>query len=272
MQTAQSTIDQAQYSAQVFSGLPAGVLGTLKENLVCPECGRPAFYRRGTDGGRGPCFCARPHGDDCALKSQAAGSRSPIDSDESLDRFQPGQTLVLDLNYGAHPISIGIERGVMRSSSEAHENANLSPGGVIPFRTLRLRSVLKHLMMFEEFSRTPMPVLLPGQRHAMPANELFKQAQMVSAFDVRSFAAFWGQITWANIDRGSSLWLNFGGPHQMSVLIPPHFLSDFMVRYDVQFPQDFKGAFVLVLGQLNSSSQGKPYLLLNELAAIAVLR
>lgn len=272
MHSAKCILNQAQYSADTFSAISQGHQETLKENLVCPACNRPAFYRRGTEGGRGPCFCARPHADDCSLKSQMMGASSLNTNDQHEQTLQSGQTLVVDFNFGGHPASNGFEDcGVVRSADDSDSNPTKG-GRVNHVRKLRLNSILRQLMISDEFAKTRMPVKLQGQLDPISANELFLPAHLATASNGCSFHAFWGQLTWANLDKGNSLWLNFGRPHQLSVLIPSQCVSEFMIRFDIELFEQLIGAYALAFGQLKTSSLGKPYVKLDNLALISIQR
>ena len=269
MDIAKCTLDGSTYNAVNFSLLASNEMSEKRQNLVCTECEKDAFFRKASRTGQAACFGARPHEADCSFASVETQRVENEGGDE--DRLiNPGQNIIIDLNYGAAPrINVHVDTNDQEGDNEGRgrhvgnrprPNANMQR---------RLSTLLRNLINSEEFRGSPQQITLRENEPTTVANFFVNFADVCAQHDYQ-FHGYWGLLTDARLGNNGDLWLNSGGRGNVSCLIQVDDVDAFYQRYNIDDIEDFAGAYVLVLGEKNTSQNGKPYVVANGLERIVI--
>jgi hypothetical protein len=256
MDTATCTEDAHTYTAVEFSRLAPSDLERKRRQLICEGCGNPAFFRKGSTSGRGPCFGARPHDDDCELAATDNEIRLPGVGDDQDELFNPGDRIIVDLAYGPQNTDVHLdqERGLRRARGGQFVGEGGGPRVAQMHR--RLSSLLRMLVTAPNFRYSDQLIAVANQPE-IPARDFFVNFSDVTSQYAGQFKGFWGQLTDARPGADDSLWLNSGGKSDVSFCLPAEHLRAVMDRFDLEEAEDFSGAYMLVFGTLRISRNNK---------------
>ncbi|MBD1559873.1 hypothetical protein HC752_23370 [Vibrio sp. S9_S30] len=269
MDIAKCTLDGNTYNAVDFSLLPPNEMSEKRQNLVCTECEKDAFFRKASRTGQAACFGARPHEADCSFASAETQRVENEGGDE--DRLRnPGQNIVIDLNYGAAPrVNVDVEPNDQEGANEGRgrhvgnrprPNANMQR---------RLSTLLRNLINSEEFRNSQQQITLAENEPTTVASFFVNFTDVDDQHDYQ-FHGYWGLLADARLGNNGNLWLNSGGRGNISCLIQAGDVDTFYQRHNIDDVEDFVGAYVLVLGEKNTSQNGKPYVVANGLERVAL--
>lgn len=261
MRTALCTQDGVTYQAVVFNQAE-GFLDK-KRFLVCPQCQGPAFYRGSTRNGREACFGARPHAEGCILAApEHDGTITEPGAGEG-EIFTTGQRIVLDFNFGT---PVADDGGQPIGATTATGDGGV-PGGtgeaVREIMTRRMSSLLRSLMESEEFRGSTQVMEVAGEGEFTVA-DLFVNFADVTDDNIGRYHGFWGMVPDAQRDGSGTLWFNSGGQEDMSVLLDQRFIEEAYRRFHIDDAEDIAGAYILVLGELKRSRNGKKFVQITE--------
>lgn len=272
MDIARCTLDGNTYNAVNFSKMPPGEISEKRQNLVCTECGRDAFFRKASITGQAACFGARPHEDDCSFASEETQRVESEGGDE--DRLiNPGQNIIIDLNYGAAPrVNVHVEPNSQVDDNNErgrHVGSRSRPDAKMQ---RRLSTLLRNLINSEEFRRSQIQYITLVDNAPITVANFFVNFTDVNDGHDNQFHGYWGLITDARMGKNGVLWLNSGGRGNVSCLIGDDNVNAFYQRYNIDDVEDFAGAYLLILGEKNTSQNGKPYVVANGLEFVALQR
>lgn len=268
MDAALCTIDDVIYQATHFANLPPNELARKRRFLVCPECSGPAFFRKASRSGQAACFGARPHEEGCTLAAAEyeQNDNGPGDDQDILEN--PGQRIILDLNFGA--------------SNDSHNDTDAMPnpggrggrfigGGTRPDATMhrRLSTILRNLMVSGEFRTSRQIVEISGIGEFTVA-DFFVQFDAVAHHHENQYRGYWGMVVSARFGQTDALWLNSGGRDDVSICVPEQFVNELYARFRISDEEDLAGMYVLVLGTLRTSQSGKKYVQAEDLGFITL--
>lgn len=269
MDIAKCTLDGNTYNAVNFSQLPPIEMSNKRQNLVCTECEKDAFFRKASRTGQAACFGARPHEANCSFASAETQRVENEGGDE--DRLRnPGQNIIIDLNYGSNPrVNVDVEPNVPEGGNEGrgHHVGN-SPRPNANMQR-RLSTLLRNLINSEEFRDSEQQIAL-GENDSTSVANFFVNFVDVGDQHDHQFHGYWGLLTDARLDVHGNLWLNSGGRGNISCLIHAQDVDTFYQRYNIDDVEDFAGTYVLVLGEKNTSQHGKPYVVAEGLERAAL--
>lgn len=271
MDIAKCTLDGRTYNAVVFAELSADEMSEKRRNLICTECEKEAFFRKESRSGQAACFGARPHKEDCTFASVETQHVDYEGGDE--DRIKnPGQRIVIDLNYGASPThNVEVMLNNLPQSNEKrgrHVGQNPRPNAHMQ---RRLSTLLRNLINSEEFRKSQQLIEFEGRRPTT-VNLFFVNFADVNDDHDAEFHGYWGLITDARLDQNDNLWLNSGGRGDLSCLIKAQYVDEFYKKYRVEDLEDFAGTYFLIIGEKNTSQNGKPYVASNGLNRFTLQR
>lgn len=257
MDSAFCTLDGKEYTSLAFSKLHPAELNMKRRYLVCVKCRTTAYYKKAATSGQGPCFGARPH-EDCSMAAPES-ERGEGGGDERDPRFNPGQLIVIDPNYGAAPGGNGLppgaaggngSRGGAYSGTGARQNATSKR---------RLRPLLKNLIYSQAFRESLQPIQLPDGQ-LFPVRTLFVNFLNIAEPHIGQHRGFWGVIYDARLSKKTgSLWLNTGKKDATSVVIDKADVNPFLAYHKVKIAE-LDGMHVLVFGTLGRTTEGKWWL------------
>ena len=81
---------------------------------------------------------------------------------------------------------------------------------------------------------------------------------------------YWGMLSDAKFDGNQGLWLNTGGRDDVSIVVSDGLVEDFGRRFRINDQEDLAGAYVLFIGELRVSRNGKAYMACDDLQSITV--
>lgn len=269
MDYATCTEDNRNYTAVEFAQLLPGELERKRRQLICPACHKKAFFRKDSRDGRGACFGARPHDDGCALAAEDNDMRVPGFGDDQDELLNTGDKIVVDLAFGAAEAQIHLDpapRAPFRLRGGAHVGEG-GPGHAVMHR--RLSTLLRTLIDAPNFRYSDQTIAVANQME-LPAREFFVELGNVTPMYNGQFRGFWGQLTDAGEGAGGTLWLNSGGRGHISFALPLEHRATVMQRYGLASIEDFAGCYILVLGNLLVSQNGKMVCPINDPAMMAL--
>lgn len=281
MDFAKCTIDNINYKAYEFEKLSPSDLAYKRRFLVCKECGGPAFFRKASKKGQAACFGARPHKDDCKLATQDSENTKGSLTNEEKEYLNSGNKIIIDLNFGAQQI-INIENSD-DEEIEGHVKGNLysSKNGQGKAKShRRLSTLLRTLINDKEFFKNSKQKIALNN-YTYNANKLFAHFDDLTENYVNDIVennpytrrAIWGMISdarYANKEN-KTIWLNTGGNDTISVLIDESFHDLFLNRFKITDLEELSGKYLLTIGQLNKSKNGKVFSKVGDIAYISIV-
>lgn len=267
MDAARCTLDDEVYQAVFFAALPPNELARKRKFLVCQECRDPAFFRKASRSGQVACFGARPHKEGCTLAASEYEQNNigPGDDQDILEN--PGQRIILDFNFGAPNDRHNDPDGLPNSGGRG---GRFLGGGARPDAAMhrRLSTILRNLMMSEQFRTSRQIVEIAGVGEFMVAN-FFVQFGAVTSVHGNQYCGYWGMVVSARFDHGA-LWLNSGGRDDISVCVPEQFFNELCERFRISDEEDLVGTYALILGPLQISRYRKKYVRVGDLGFITL--
>lgn len=265
MDNAFCTMDGQTYSAYRFSQLDMPTISRLRRFLQCPTCHAPAFFRRAARNGQAACFGARPHYNGCTENAPLTRLiNGEIDDEDIL--HNNGQTIVLDLNFGA-PERI----------NHVDENINFNGNGrggrfvgngnrpnAITHR--RLSTLLRNLVIDPNFQHSHQIIEINGENR--PVHNLFVKFNQIEQRHINYYHGYWGQIADVGVTHDDTIWLNSGERDDVSLCLPTTIQQPFFERFRIQDIEDLVGSYILYLGTLRQSQNGKKYIVIDELVFV----
>lgn len=258
MDIALCTLDNQTYTSSQFSQLPFADMGEKRRNLVCPECGGPAFFRKQTKNGRAACFGARPHQPDCSLSvlDETRVIHGQGEIVEVIDN--PGNRIVVDLLFGAqehvhvapanNPIRGGARAGIHIGDNAAH-NARAHR---------RLSTLLRTLIESPTFRTSHQVLEILGNE--IQVCDFFVPLLEIQRPHLNVLRGFWGMLSDVGTDQNGTYWLNSGGRDNISFPIDNGPFAQVCERFNIDDNEDFSGAYILAIGIAQFSPRtGKLY-------------
>mgnify|MGYP001221597596 CR=1 FL=1 len=263
METARCTQDDSIYSANQFANLSRQDLSERRQNLICPACDGPAFFRRQTQNGRDACFGARPHADGCSLK--AAQAKASAQADAYADLLNPAKRIVVDFDFGSpeqpeRPIHSGESQ-----RARTQKNEPFSSGFSVNTAThIQMRPLLRLLTCTPQFRTSPQIVDIDGIGSTR-ACDFFIPFGAITAQHRNAFMGIYGKIVSAQyVQEYNSVWLNSGGCTEPSVCVPVELVSLLLHRFQMGDIAEFANTNVLVFAEVRISQHGKKYMVLEN--------
>jgi len=273
MHIARSTLDNLTYQANQFATLPSSELNFKRNNLLCPGCGVPAFFRQASQmSGRAACFGARPHASGCHLAAPEF-DRKYQEDDDGYTQSELGnlsKRIVLDLNFGAAPKpSINSQDGVITDVDDCIGGSRLNGSHRHEVTLRRLRPLLKALTKSAHFNNSTQLIEIPN-RSVTTVADFFVNFNNIGPNHEGQYHGFWGMVTNAQFGNAGTLWLNAGGWNDVSICLPYEFGGVVCERFGIKEPEELSGAFVLILGEIRVANNGKRCLKLHGIDLITI--
>ncbi|WP_409281473.1 hypothetical protein [Pseudomonas defluvii] len=244
-----------QYTGPEFAGLNEALRNDLRRQLVCVECRTPAYFRKESKSGQGPCFGARPH-TGCVLATPESARGIGAGTEEDI-LHNPGTHIVIDAAQGAHEnVNIDVDgpnggaaRGGRYTGAGGQRNAN---------SRRRLRPLLKNLIYLPAFRTSTQTIEIP-ERGTWTVRELFVNFSDADTVPLGAFHGFWGEIYDVGTGADGSLWLNAGQREAVSVVVNVTQVNAFLARHSMTVAE-LEGVHLLVFGTIHRSGNGKLYI------------
>lgn len=269
MDTATCTENNHSYTAVEFSQLPPRELEQKRRRLTCDGCGFVAFFRKPSRSGRGACFGARPHNDGCEAAASDNEIRLPGGGDDQDEVFNPGDRIVVELAFGGQeqpPHVDGDPRGPRRPRGGRYVGDGGPRHGQLH---RRLSTLLRLLVTAPNFRYSDQVIAVEGHPD-LPAFDFFVKLDDVTTQYSGQFRGYWGQLTDARYGADDELWLNSGGPGEMSFCLPADHVDAVLDRFRLDDVEDLAGLDILVLGTLQISRNGKMFCVIDDPALVTL--
>ncbi|AHG65484.1 hypothetical protein [Advenella mimigardefordensis] len=270
MDSAFCTINHRLYDAAEFARLPSASLDEYRRALICNTCGKEAFFRKASSSGRGPCFGARPHGEDCAQATIDAGSWGSGGNQDDEPIINAASRIVIDLPR----LEEGHEVVEPSGAEERRKGAGRvfsAEGSVAANATHRsLRSLLRRLNQDPDFQYSNAIITPPGAQENTSVEEFFVRFDLVRNRALHEFKGLWGLITDASYGASGSLWLNTGSKSTVSFVVGSDLVPHFLKFWRIEDVNDFADAQALILATTSMSSGGKVYGTITDLRYVAL--
>lgn len=273
MYSARCIEDGAIYAAVDFSRLSPEEIARKRRFLQCPECGGPAFFRRASRGGRAACFGARPHAPNCELAAPEYDPNGDGQGEDQDQLLNPGNRIIVDLNYGAARQPIVQEAGNLPPNR--NRRGRYGGDGNRPQARMhrRLGPLLRTLIEVPAFRQSDQ-ILEIEDHPEITVRDFFVPLLEVTTDHENQFRGYWGMLSDARRANDGTLWLNSGGRDSISFCLDEHLITPLFERYGIEDEEDLAGAYILVLGSPSVSQRNKVYcdLSINEHMALRLAR
>lgn len=276
MFTARCLEDGVIYTALAFDQLPFHERERKRQQLVCAndDCQGPAFFRRESRSGQAACFGARPHVPGCIESAADPLRLRGADGDEVDELFNPGDRIEIDLNFGAHT-RINVDPGANDGDARGPRAQRFIGDGGRPNAVShrRLHPLLRTLIRQPAFARSEVEISVP-RRGVRTAQNFFVSFEDARRQVVSRYYGFWGLVASAGFANGT-LWVNAGGRSDISFPIDGELLDYICERLDCtqdEIPEEIPGCYMLVLGFLNVSLNGKIFCAPESSGHIALIK
>lgn len=265
MESARCTQNSAIYSAQQFAGLAADDLAQKRQNLVCPACGRPAFFRKETQNERDPCFGARPHAQGCNLSAAQAAATASDQADAYADLLDSNKRIKVDFTHeNSETAYQHIHAGLTQNTRTHDESAGHAGFNPTTVRHMRLRPLLRLLISTPEFRSSWQIVDMDGIG-SVRACDFFVPFKGLATQHESIFIGVFGRIVSAQyLPQDNAVWLNSGSCTEPSICVPLGLAALLMDRFEISDAGYFANSNVLVLGTVRISQHGKKYIVLEN--------
>lgn len=266
------TSDGIRFTIDEFSALPPNQIATLREDLYCPECKGPAFYRRRSRSGQAACFGARPHAPGCSLAATDSALTGRGLGDDQDEQFNDGGRIVVDLSFGAW------QRDPHNDPNEDRVHGGrggrfVGDGARPPAAAhRRLSSLLRRLIEDPYFSQSDTMIDIPDHASVLARDFFVSFLGARNPDHVGRFLGFWGMISSAKFGYDQTLWLNSGGRGNISFCVSPQVRGEIYRRFGINEEEDFSGAYMLIIGVMGVSGYGKKYLSIDNVAYCSMVR
>lgn len=258
MYSARCTEDGVIYAAVDFARLPTEELARKRRFLQCSECGGPAFFRKASRGGRAACFGARPHAPNCELAAPEYDPNADGRGEDQDQLLNPGNRIVVDLNYGAaHQPVVREEEGLPRNR-ERRGRYGGERGRPQARMQRRLSTLLRNLIEIPEFRQSDQILEIEGYPE-ITVRDFFVPLLEVTTDHEGQFLGYWGMLSDARRAYDGTLWLNSGGRDAISFCLDEHLVTPLFERYGIEDEEGLAGAYILVLGTPSVSQRSKVY-------------
>lgn len=267
MELATDTIDQEDYEAKFFDSQPASWIKEHRLALQCTNCQSPAYFRKRSVSGQGACFGASPHAEGCdlATKSNEEGERA--EAVEKDIRENPGGhfDLRLDLPKRAAkntPVSAA------GSGVAGNKAGRFTKWGAkqASSSSIAARQMLINLAISEKYRESTQTVSTPQTNGKIQIRDYFIRFQDATAAGEGQERGYWGTIMEPG-DAGDGTWINTGTQGNLSIFIPKPVETEFFLAYGIDGWEDLVGAYMMVVGELKVSKNGKNRKYVKPLAA-----
>jgi hypothetical protein len=271
MQYARCLNTNAIYTAEQFSGMTPSALAQMRQNLVCPECGGPGFFRNKSHNGRDACFGAWPHAEACKLRAAPTAAKDKDQAQASANWINAGTRLVIDFGYGAPAPMDWTGHGSALDNGRGREEPQASFGlSTHSVQHMRLRPLLRSLIAPTPFSTSQQLVDVAGIG-TVKAVDFFVPFEALEDWHGGRYLGCYGRVAFADWVTGSqTLWLNSGGYGDPSICVPVRLVPGLIDRFGIDDLADLEHAHVLAFGAVQTSQFGKKYVVLDDLNRITI--
>lgn len=267
MDIAKCILDNQTYTALDFSTLPPNELSNKRKHLVCADCQAVAFFRKASRNGRVACFGAFPHVEGCSFSlSEAQGSK--------------GDKLNKDIVHDSNEFFMLESKNSLQSDPEAGLPVEKyakeiidSAGDIKPGSSLRqqLSATLKYLILSEKTEVLSQD--FDTQDNTQSADNLFfVNFKKINFNRDEKLRGYFGMLTDARLTSDGALWLNSGGIGDVSCVVQAETVDEFFQRYSLEDEEDLAGAYIIVIGTLSCSQNGKKYIKLASIDHIDIIK
>jgi hypothetical protein len=265
MQYATCTADDTVWEALPFSQLEPSLVESKRLSLICAECGEFAWFRKESTHGHPAHFCAR-HDLNCSLRIEYVISDDQRnDATSAEDEIASGDTIIvrLDEEKGGIVAVPEVQLPPKDGQGSGGRTFVIKGGDREAGQHFTLRRILHRLVQSPKFREsTSTIVFYKNAEEVMVRGQVrdivcgFEQISQGNMTDKPIF--YWGPVASAKYAYDGKIWLNSGSQYgAASVAIFEDVASEFISLFDVDDLEELAGAYVLVAGRCQYSSEGR---------------
>lgn len=271
MDIARCIEDNRTYNAIEFSRLHPAELERKRRLLACDECGGPAFFRKASRSGRAACFGARPHADGCELAAQDHEQHFDGQGDDLDAINNPAERIVVDLNFGAQEHQNNVApNGNGGRPGRAAQYLGVGPRPDARMHR-RLSSLLRTLIDSREFRTSQQLIEINGYPETRVCDFFVPLLEVSTRYNAQ-FRGWWGLISDAGLSQDGTVWINSGGRNTISSCLSVEMQAEVFQRFHIEELEDLSGAYILALGELRVSQNGKMYCVIESSGHLTIRR
>ena len=275
MQKARCTQDDSTYGADQFADLSKDDFLSRRQNLVCPECGGRAFFRRQSHNGRESCFGARPHAEGCNQRTAQAAATTQQERSSSGAWIDPDTRIAVDLTSQSETRnfydSVQSDNAEMEDEFSAYEEHLLmAKARENSLRHMRMRPLLRQLISNPGFRQSQHVIEIAGMGKFRACDFFVALPDICTRHDNFTLEVF-GRIV--GIDHSPEyrcVWLKTEGFNTPNIYIPQVIAIFMLERLEIDNLAHLAGMHMLVLGAVRGLRNGQRYISLDDPRHIAV--
>jgi hypothetical protein len=275
MQKARCTQDDSTYGADQFADLSNDDFLSRRQNLVCPECGGRAFFRKQSQNGRESCFGARPHAEGCGQRTAQAAASAHQERGSPGAWIDPNTRIAVDLTsqsgarngYDSVP-SDNIE---MEDEFSAYaEHLRMEKVRENSLRHMRMGPLLRQLISNPAFHHSQQVIEIPGLGKFRACDFFVALPDICARHDNFTLGVF-GRIV--GVDHSSDyrgFWLKTEGLSTPNIYLPQDIALYMLELLEINNLAHLAGMHMLMFGAVRVSRNGQRYISLNDPRHITV--
>jgi hypothetical protein len=270
MDIAKCVLDNQTYTSLEFSRLPPSELSTKRKQLVCLECQAAVFFRKASRNGQAACFGAFQHFQGCSLSLSEAQSLRSENPNKDVAHHS-NEFVELDLTNTLQSddgVVLAVDKQAGNARDIIYSIDDLKPG---PRIRRQLSATLKDLIFSEKF-RAPSQEIESEGEASSAASQFFVNFKKIKVDRGEDLHGYFGMLTDARLSSEGALWLNSGGIGDVSCVIQAEMVDKFFQRYNLEDEEDLAGAYVIIIGELKVSQNGKKYISLTDVDYIDLIK
>lgn len=195
------------YTAQVFGALPALTIEKYRRELVCDECGAPAYFTAKRSNGNSFFFGARPHEVGCELATTRTVDTESADlfeaarreSEDGIIRIVPDRLKIETSERLEHDPSAKPHEGIARRYTQTHD-------GTKTVGSIQMNRLLRRLVRDETFAASDERIWIEDTRTTV--REHCVELNQINDTHLKRRRLYWGTVIFYEPTADGGAWLH----------------------------------------------------------------
>lgn len=121
----------------------------------------------------------------------------------------------------------------------------------------RLSTLLRTLIESPHFRQSDQTLEILGIE--IMVRDFFVPLLDIKPHHLNSMKGYWGMLSDVAVGQSGTVWLNSGGRDDISFCLDEKQFSDISARFRITDPEEYSGAYILVIGEVKLSQNNKKY-------------
>lgn len=253
------------YTAQVFGALPALTIEKYRRELVCDECGAPAYFTAKRSSGSSFFFGARPHEDGCELSTTRTVDAESADlfeaarreAEDGVIRIVPDRLQVDASERFEHDPNAKPHEGIARRYTRAHDGSKT-------VGSIQMNRLLRRLVRDKEFACSDEGLWLEDFKTTV--RYYCVELNQIKDINLKRQRLYWGTVLFGEMTPRGMAWL-YTAKGLPNVLLTSEVLEMTLARTKADSIEELAGASFLVWTWLSpplTKPEARPFLMAKD--------